>query len=414
MMDVSKIRQDFPILKRKVNGKPLVYLDNAATSQKPKAVIEAISNYYQKNNANVHRGIHTLSVEATDAYEIARGKIAGFVGVKDIGEIIFLRNTDEAINLVANTWGKKNIGIDDEIVITIAEHHANFIPWQQLALESGAALKIVAVDENGELDLGALAKALSKKTKLVAFVHVSNVLGTINDVGAICSIVRKLSPYAKILIDGAQAVPHLPVNISKIDCDFYAFSGHKMLGPTGIGVLWGKRKLLEEMPPYEYGGDMISKVTIEESTWNELPWKFEAGTPNIEGAIGLGAAVDYLGKIGMENVREHEMELTKYALDKIGQIVGVRVLGPKDVTKRCGVLPFTILNIPPHDIASILDGLGIEVRSGFNCAEPLMRFLGTGPVARASFYIYNTKEEVDMLVEGITKVKKTFERRGAK
>ncbi|MBI3282865.1 aminotransferase class V-fold PLP-dependent enzyme, partial [Candidatus Curtissbacteria bacterium] len=326
-------------MSRKVNGKPLAYLDNAATSQKPKQVIEAIASYYRLHNANVHRGIHTLSVEATELMENARKKVADFVGVpfyatsfakasevkkasegkKDPAEIIFVRNATEAINLVAYSWGRNNIGPHDEIVLTVAEHHSNFVVWQQLTLENGAVLKIVPVDEKGQIDLVAFKKAITKKTKLVTFFHVSNVLGTINDVYSLRSTVYRLAPKAKVLVDGAQAVPHMPVDIDSIGCDFYVFTGHKMLGPTGIGVLWAKRGLLEEMPPFLYGGEMISKVSFNRTTWNELPWKFEAGTPDIAGAIGLGAAVDYLTKIGMENVREHEVELTKYAIGRLSK-----------------------------------------------------------------------------------------------
>ena len=411
-MNLAKIRKDFPILERKINGKQIAYLDNAATSQKPKQVIEAISNYYKNYNANVHRGIHTLTTEATDAFEGAREKIASFVGVGDRSEIVFVKNADEAINLVAYSWGRNNIGPGDEIVLTIAEHHANFVPWQQLAIENGAVLKVVPVDENGELDLVAFKGAITKKTKLVTFFHVSNVLGTINDVNRLSLIVHRDAPKAKILIDGAQAVPHFPVDIPKIGSDFYVFTGHKMLGPSGIGVLWAKREILKEIPPFNFGGDMILEVTLKKSTWNDLPWKFEAGTPNIEGAIGLGTAVDYLSRIGMENVRAHEVELTKYALDRLSSIQGIRLLGPKEAKKRCGVIAFNLYQqdreIPPHDIAGILDEDGVEIRSGYNCVEPLLAFLQTGPVARVSFYLYNTKEEVDRLVEGLKKVKKTF------
>jgi len=407
-MNVQKVRKDFPILARKINGKPLVYLDSAATSQKPKQVIDAVENFLKTSNANVHRGIHTLTVEATEALDHAREKIADFVGVKDVGEIIFVRNATEAINLVAYSWGRLNISKGDEIVLTIAEHHSNFVPWQQLAAENGAILKIVSVDGNGEIDLEAFEKALAKKTKLVTFFHVSNILGTIAPVRRLASSVKRLAPQAKILIDGAQAVPHLPVNISKIGCDFYAFSGHKMLAPAGIGVLWGKREILEAMPPFMFGGDMISTVKIEKTQWAELPLKFEAGTPNIEGAIGLGAAVDYLQKIGMENVRKHEVGLTHYALEKLSKIEEVEVFGPKEVSKRCGVISFKIGSVPAHDVASILDSEGVEIRSGFNCAEPLADFLGTGPLARASFYVYNTKEEIRKFIEAIEKVKEVF------
>ncbi|MDZ4209902.1 MAG: cysteine desulfurase, partial [Candidatus Curtissbacteria bacterium] len=386
----------------------IAYLDNAATSQKPKQVIEAVSNYYKKSNANVHRGIHTLSVEATEMMEGARKKVAKFVGVKDPAEIVFVRNATEAINLVAYSWGRNNIGKGDEIVLTVAEHHSNFVVWQQLALENGAILKIVSINKEGQIDLTAFKKAITRKTKLVTFFHVSNVLGTINDVQNLSSIIHNLSPLAKILIDGAQAVPHMSVDISKMGCDFYVFTGHKMLGPTGIGVLWGRRNLLEEMPPFLFGGEMISKVSFEKSSWNELPWKFEAGTPDIAGAVGLGAAVDYLNKLGMENVRKHEIELVDYAISKLSKIEGVVIYGPMDAKKRGGVVAFNVGSIHAHDVASILDSDGIAIRSGHHCAQPLMEFLQIKSAARASFYIYNLKEEVDRLVEGILKVKKTF------
>lgn len=407
-MNLVAIRQDFPILGRRVNGRPLAYLDNAATSQKPKQVIEAISNYYKNSNANVHRGIHTLSVEATEMMEGARKKVADFVGVADSAEIIFVRNATEAINLVAYSWGRNNIGKGDEIVLTVAEHHSNFVVWQQLAVENGAVLKIVPINDQSQVDQVAFKKALTKKTKLVTFFHVSNVLGTINDVNRLSLIVHREAPKAKVLVDGAQAVPHMKVDIPKIGCDFYVFTGHKMLGPTGIGVLWGRRDLLEQMPPFLFGGEMISKVSFEKSSWNELPWKFEAGTPDIAGAIGLGAAVDYLNKLGMENVRKHEIELTEYAVGQLSKIPDVVILGSLDPKKRGGVISFNVDRVHGHDVASILDEDGVEIRSGQHCAEPLMQFLGISSAARASFYIYNTKEEVDRLVEGVEKVKKTF------
>ena len=436
-MNVSNIRKDFPILSRKINGKPLVYLDSAATSQKPRQVIDAIKTHLETSNANVHRGIHTLTVEATEAYDKARKKIADFVGVKDSSEIIFVRNTSEAINLVAYSWGRLNIGKGDEIVLTIAEHHSNIVPWQQLATENGAVLKFVPI-ENGELDIKAFERALTKKTKLVTFAHVSNILGTIFPVEKLVKLVRDQRPEIRIFIDGAQAVPHMKVDIPKIGCDFYAFSGHKMLGPSGIGVLWGRRKILGKMPPFLFGGDMISTVKVDESEWAELPLKFEAGTPNIEGAIGLGAAVDYLKEIGMENVRKHEVELTKYALDELAKIPEVTIYGPLNsviarspstslrTTKqskkrslryprddnRAGVISFNIGSIPAHDVATIMDSEGVEIRSGFNCAEPLADFLGTGPLARASFYIYNDKSDVDRLILGLRKVQEVFGRVG--
>lgn len=447
-MDVKKIRSDFPILNRKINGRLLAYLDNAATSQKPRQVIEAMADYYRNHNANVHRGIHTLSVEATELMENAREKIAKFVGVADPAEIIFVRNATEAINLVAYSWGRLNIARGDEIVLTVAEHHSNFVVWQQLAAENGAILKIVPIrqaqvhsrsvpgsnkahsgsvnlgDEEGQIDEMAFKNALTKKTKLVTFFHISNVLGTINDVNRLSLIVHREVPGAKVLIDGAQAVPHMPVDIDSIGCDFYVFTGHKMLGPMGIGVLWAKREILAEMPPFMFGGEMISKVSFDRSSWNELPWKFEAGTPDVAAVVGLGAAVDYLEKVGMESIRQHEIELTEYALKKLSEIPEVTVIGPHKAhprgvqgssqahpggeISRAGVISFNIGNIHAHDVASILDEEGIAIRSGHHCAQPLMEFLGITSAARASFYLYNTREEVDRLVEGVLKVKETF------
>lgn len=401
-------KKDFPILQRKINGKPLVYLDNAATSQKPKAVLDMIQHYYTQHNANVHRGVHTLSQEATEEYELSRKKVADFVGVKDPSEIIFTKNATEALNLIAYSWGRLNLGKGDEIVLTVAEHHSNFVVWQQLVLENGAILKVVPVLENGELDLEAFQNALTKKTKLVTFFHVSNVLGTINDVRGLSTIVNRLAPKAKIVVDGAQAVPHMKVDISKIGCDFYVFTGHKMLGPMGIGVFWGRRELLESMPPFLFGGDMISKVSLKQSNWNELPWKFEAGTPDAAAAVGLMAAVEYLSKIGMDQVRKHELELTRYALLRLGEIPKVKIYGSLDAKRRGGVISFNVDAVHAHDVASILDSEGVAIRSGHHCAQPLMDFLGISSAARASFYIYNTKEDVDKLVLAIEKVKKTF------
>ncbi len=418
----NKFRKDFPILSRRVNGKLLVYLDNAATSQKPKVVLDAIADYYTKHNANVHRGVHALSQEATEEYELARKKIAEFVGVKDAGEIIFVKNATEALNLIAYSWGRINISKNDEIVLTVAEHHSNFVVWQQLAAENGAVLKVVPVDENGEVDLVAFKKAITSRTKLVTFFHVSNVLGTINDVASLTKIVKKKSK-AIVVVDGAQAVPHMKVDISKIGCDFYVFTGHKMLGPMGIGVLWGRRELLEKMPPFLFGGDMISKVTLRETSWNELPWKFEAGTPDAAAAVGLMAAVEYLEKIGMDNVRAHEIELTEYALERLAEIPEVTVYGPRHsgkrsasridsgqarMTKRAGVISFNVGPVHAHDVASILDSEGVAIRSGHHCAQPLMKFLGIESAARASFYIYNTKKEINKFIEGVEKVIKTF------
>ena len=444
-MNINQIRKEFPIFEKKINGKPLVYLDSAATSQKPKQALDAVDNYYRKHNANVHRGIHTLSVEATEAYETARKRIAKFVGVDDSWEIIFTKNATEAINLVAYAWGRLNIGKGDEIVTTIMEHHSNLVPWQQLARESGAVLKVVPLrfaqgkpgNGNWELDLAAFKKAITPGTKLVTFTHVSNVLGTVNDVNRLSEIVHRENPKAKILIDGAQAVGHMKVDIDSIGADFYVFTGHKMLGPMGIGVLWGKREILEEMPPFLFGGEMISKVSLIKTSWNELPWKFEAGTPNVGGAIGLAAACDYLDGVGMESVRKHDIELTRYAIVKLSKIDGVVIYGPNFLSSpprvvargklqresrnwipnqvrddrfssKAGVLAFNVGKIHAHDVASILDSEGVEIRSGQHCAEPLMDFLGISSAVRASFYIYNDKSDVDKLVMGIEKVKEVF------
>ena len=415
MIDIQKIKADFPILKREINGKSLVYLDNAATSQKPVKVINVISEYYKKYNANVHRGIHTLSIEATEKFEEARVKVANFVGVKDPSEIIFVRNATEGINLVAYSWGRINISKDDEIVLSVAEHHSNFVPWQQLAAENGAILKIVPVDQAGELDLVALKNALSKKTKLVTLFHVSNVLGTINPVKKIVHSIRSTVNGRRItiLIDGAQAAPHIPVNIPELDCDFYVFSGHKMLGPTGIGVLWGRRELLEVLPPFLFGGGMIAEVSFEKTTWNELPWKFEAGVPDTAGAIGLGTAIDYLEKIGMKNIENYERLLTKYALKQLVKLPNLSIYGSQNIENRTGVIAFNLSTgdgkiIHPHDVGQILNNDGIAIRAGHHCTQPLMRFLGIASCARASFYLYNTEADVNRLVVGIKKVEKTF------
>jgi len=421
--DVKKIRTDFPILKRIINTKPLVYFDNAATSQKPRAVIKAITNYYEQHNANVHRGVHTLSEEATEIYEQARKKVANFVNAGDSRQIIFTKNATEGINLVAYSWGRKNVKRGDEILLSQMEHHSNLVPWQILANEVGAKLKFIPIDKNSELSLPAgkaginnseLEKYLNPKTKLVALTHVSNVLGTINPVKIIIEMVREFNPNIKILIDGAQAVPHMPVSIQNIKPDFYVFTGHKMLGPTGIGVLYAKRELLEEMNPFLAGGEMILEVDWENSTWNYLPWKFEGGTPNIAGAVGLGTAVDYLTELGIKNVQEYERELTSYALEKLSLVKNLVIYGPKNIEKRNSIISFNIIDsdgavaIHPHDLASILNTEGIAVRSGQHCAQPLMKVLGIDGAARVSFYIYNTKDEVDKLIPAIEKAKKIF------
>lgn len=413
-LNTKKIRADFPILNRKIHGKPLIYLDNAATSQKPNQVIDAITDYYQNYNANVHRGVHTLSEEATEAYEASRKKIANFVNAGDSRQIVFVKNATEAINLVAYSWGRANIKKGDEILLTDMEHHSNLVPWQQLAQEVGAKLRFIPVDKKGRLDLEKINSLVNKKTKLVALTHVSNVLGTINPVKKIIEGVRRQASSVKILIDGAQAVPHLAVSIQSLDPDFYVFTGHKMLGPTGVGILYAKKELLEQMEPFLGGGEMILEVEREKSSWNYVPWKFEAGTPNVAGVIGLGAAVDYLTDMGMKNVREHEKELLTYALDKLVNVSNLITYGSVDPERRGGVISFNVINekgevaIHPHDLASILDAQGIATRSGHHCAQPLMKVLNIPAAARISFNIYNTKEEIDKLIPAIEKAKKIF------
>lgn len=413
-LNTKKIRADFPILKRKIHRQPLIYLDNAATSQKPNQVIDAITDYYRNHNANVHRGVHTLSEEATEAYEGARKKIANFVNAGDNRQIVFVKNATEAINLVAFSWGRVNLKKGDEIVLTEMEHHSNLVPWQQLAKETDAKLKFIPVDKHGILQRSVLKSLINKKTKMVSFTHVSNVLGTINPVKLMTEEIRKLNPDVKILVDGAQAVPHMAVSIQSMDPDFYVFTGHKMLGPTGVGVLYAKKELLEAMDPFLSGGDMILEVDWQESSWNYIPWKFEAGTPNIAGVIGLGAAVDYLSEIGMKNVREHEKDLTTYALQKLSKVKKLVTYGPENTEKRGGVISFNIINkkgevtIHPHDLSSILDAEGIATRSGHHCTQPLMRILGIPAAVRISFNIYNSKEEVDKLIPAIEKAKRIF------
>ena len=407
-INIENIRNDFPILKRMVHkDKPLVYLDNAATTQKPLQVIEAISNYYLNYNSNIHRAVHELAEEATLAYEATRDKVAKFINVQKREEIVFVRGTTEAINLVAYAWGRQNINKDDIIVTTEYEHHSNIVPWQLLAKERGAKLEYIGVDDNGELILDHLDAYLKTgKVKIVVFSQMSNVLGTITNSEEI--VKRSKAHGARVLIDGAQSVPHLKVDLQKLDCDFFAFSAHKMLGPTGVGVLWAKKELLQEMIPFNGGGDMIREVHKYETTWNDLPYKFEAGTPNIADVIGFGAALDYLDKIGMDKVREHEMELTKYALDKLSQMKGIVLYGPKDVTKRGGVISFNLGDIHPHDLATIIDEDGIAIRSGHHCAQVLMERLDVSATSRASFYIYNTKEEVDVFIRSLNRAKELF------
>lgn len=403
MFDVHTIRQDFPILQQMVNGKPLTFLDSAASSQKPVQVIEAIDHYYREYNANVHRGIYQISEKASEAYETARRKVGRFINARSWREVIFTRNATESINLVAYSWGQANLKPSDVIITSEMEHHANLVPWQQLAARSGATLKYIPVDQHGYLDMAAFDHLLTPQVKLVAITQMSNVMGTITPIG---DIVQKAHAVgALVLVDGAQAVPHMPTDVQALDCDFLAFSGHKMLGPTGIGILWARKEILAGMPPFMTGGDMISRVTFAGADWNELPWKFEAGTPAIAEAIGLGYAVDYLNGLGMHHVRRHEIELTTYAFNRLNQVEGVRIYGPPDPIARGGAVAFTLGDIHPHDVAAVLDGEGIAVRAGHHCAMPLHDKLGLTATTRASFYVYNSPEEVDRLAAGLDKVR---------
>ncbi len=406
--DVESIRSDFPILARKINGRNLIYLDNAATSQKPRQVIKSLTDYYEQTNANVHRGVHTLSIEATDEYELARSKVANFINAPRPEEVIWTRNTSESLNLVAATWAEQNVGEGDNIVITAMEHHSNIVPWQQLAARKKAELRYLAAGEDGLLDISNLESIVDSRTRLVAMTHMSNVLGTVNPVRELAD--RAHAVGAVILVDAAQSVPHMPVDVRSLDVDFLCFSAHKMLGPTGIGVLWGRYDLLEEMPPYMFGGDMILEVTYEDANWNKLPYKFEAGTPNIADAIATGAAVDYLNDLGMDNVWLHEQELTVYAMEKFSALNEVKILGPKDPTLRGGVVSFIHETIHPHDLGTALDQQGIAIRTGHHCAMPLIRSFDVVAAARASFYIYNTKSEIDALVNGIRETEGYFSR----
>ncbi len=402
----ERIKEDFPILRREINGYRLVYLDNAATTQKPAVVVDAIRHYYEHTNANVHRGLHTLAEEATAAFESTRDRIVPFINAAKREEIIYTRGTTEAINLVAYTWGKQNIRSGNRIVITQMEHHANLIPWIMLAKETGAELTYIPIDEKGYLDLRDIENIIDSRTILVALTHMSNVLGTINPVAEIAQLAHRRG--ARILVDGAQAVPHMPVDVRAIDADFYAFSGHKMLGPTGIGILYGKEEILNETNPFNFGGEMISTVHWDRVTWNELPWKFEAGTPNIEGAVALGAALDYLGKIGMENVRAHEKEITAYALKRLSELDHIKIFGPHDIDYRGGAVAFVDRDVHSHDVATFLDTRGVAVRAGHHCAQPLARLLGVTSTTRASFYIYNTNDDVDRLIEALKAMRKYF------
>ncbi|MGE5278400.1 MAG: cysteine desulfurase [Acidobacteriota bacterium] len=403
-LDVERIREDFPILTRRVHGKPLVYLDNAASTQKPVAVLDAERGFYERSYANIHRGVHLLSVEATDAYEKAREKARNFLRAAESREIVFVRGTTEAINLVAATYGRQNVGKGDEVLVTAMEHHSNIVPWQLLCEEKGARLVVAPMDGRGQLLLDELGPLLCERTRIVAVAHVSNALGTLNPVREIVRMAH--AKGIPVLIDGAQAVPRMPVDVQDLDCDFYALSGHKMYGPSGVGILYGKAKWLGSMPPYQGGGDMISSVTFEKSTWNVLPYKFEAGTPNIAGVIGLGAAIDYVAKHGMETIARHEDDLLSYATEKVSAIPGVRLIGTAE--RKMGVLSFTIEGVHPHDIGTVLDREGVAVRTGHHCAQPVMEFFKVPATARASFGLYNTRGEVDALVAGIHEVKRMF------
>ena len=399
-LDPAALRRDFPILDQLVNGHPLVYLDNAATTQKPQPVLAALDRYYREDNANVHRGIHELSRRATIAYENARARMARFLGSDDPGEVIFTRGTTEAINLMAFSWGLEFLRPGDEILLTDMEHHSNVVPWQLVARRTGAALRWLEIDDEGRLRLDELPQLVGPRTRLMSLTHVSNVLGTINPIAEIVRVVRERSD-AVVMVDGAQGAPHLPLDVRALGCDAYAFSGHKMSGPTGIGVLWAQRPLLEAMPPFQGGGEMIRTVERGASTWADLPHKFEAGTPDISGAVGLAAAADYLGGVGLTAIARHEQTLLEYALSRLAELEGIRVLGPTEVTQRSGVISFTLGDAHPHDIATILDSEGVAVRAGHHCAQLVMRRYGLAATARASFYCYNSTEDVDRLVEGL-------------
>lgn len=404
--DVLAIRRDFPILQQEVNGKPLAFLDSAASSQKPRQVIDCLEDYYRRYNANVHRGVYRLSEEATFAYEQARGKVARFIGAAGPREVIFTRNTTEAINLVAQAWGGANLRPGDRILLSVMEHHSNIVPWQLIAQRSGAALDYLSVDGQGRLVLEELDSKLTERTKIVALTQQSNVLGTINPIAEIAR--RAHAVGALLLVDGAQSVPHMPVDVATLGCDFMAFSGHKMCGPTGIGVLWGRRELLESMPPFLGGGSMIKVVELETSSYADVPARFEAGTPAIGEAIALGAAIDYLSDVGMEAIHQHEAELLGYALERLQQVEGLTLIGPTSAEERGTAVAFTLEGVHPHDVAAILDGEGIAVRAGHHCTQPLHRFFDVPATARASFYLYNLPEEVDRLVAGIEKARRMF------
>lgn len=402
-MNITDIREQFPILHQQVNGHDLVYLDSAATSQKPRAVIETLDKYYNQYNSNVHRGVHTLGTRATDGYEGAREKVRKFINAKSMAEIIFTKGTTTSLNMVALSYARANLKPGDEVVITYMEHHANIIPWQQAVKATGATLKYIPLQEDGTISLEDVRETVTSNTKIVAVSHVSNVLGTINPIKDMAKIAHDNG--AIIVVDGAQSTPHMKIDVQDLDCDFFALSSHKMCGPTGIGVLYGKKALLENMEPAEFGGEMIDFVGLYESTWKELPWKFEAGTPIIAGAIGLGAAIDFLEEIGLDEISRHEHKLAAYALERFRQLDGVTVYGPKE---RAGLVTFNLDDVHPHDVATVLDAEGVAVRAGHHCAQPLMKWLDVTATARASFYLYNTEEEIDKLVEALQKTKEYF------
>lgn len=405
-MNAREIRQMFPILDQEVNGKPLVYLDSAATSQKPVPVIEAIDKYYREYNSNVHRGVHTLGTRATDGYEGAREKVRKFINAKSTEEVIFTRGTTTSINTVAASYGRANLSEGDEIVISYMEHHSNIIPWQQVAKQTGATLKYLPLQEDGTISLEDVRTTVTADTKIVSIMQVSNVLGVMNPIKEIAKIAHENG--AIMVVDGAQSAPHMKIDVQDLNCDFLAFSGHKMCGPTGIGVLYGKKNLLEKMEPVEFGGEMIDFVGLYESTWKELPWKFEGGTPIIAGAQGLGAAIDFLEQIGLEEIEAYEHKLAAYAMEKMSAIDGMTIYGPKEASKRAGLVTFNIDDVHPHDVATVLDAEGIAVRAGHHCAQPLMKWLKVSATARASFYLYNTEEDIDKLVSGLVKTKEYF------
>jgi cysteine desulfurase/selenocysteine lyase len=401
----AHIRKDFPILTRSVHGKPLVYLDSAASSQRPQRVLDAMTDYYQRHHANVHRGAHTLSVEATELYEAARKRVAGFINAPSEASLVFTRNATEALNLIANAWGGKNLAPGDEIVLSEAEHHANLVPWHLIAKRTGAVIKAIPLREDHRLDIDELGALLSKRTKLVSIGHVSNVLGVINPIREIAAAAHGAG--AVMVVDGCQAAPHMPVDVQALDADFYCFSGHKMCGPTGAGALWAKEEVLRAMPPFMGGGEMIRRVYLDKSTYADIPMRFEAGTPNIAEAIGLGAAVDYLSEIGMEAVFAHDRELLLYALERLKALDDVELYGPEG-DDRGGIVAFNLRGIHPHDVATALDGEGVAVRAGHHCAQPLMRALGVQSTVRASFYLYTTREEIDAFVEALVKTRDFF------